>query len=50
MFSPGFKQNSILLSRCDLCGIHINLVYCGNSSVLYISYDDNYTLDYFQLA
>ena len=44
MFSPDFKKNSILLSRCDLCGSHINLVYCSNSSVLYISCDDSDTL------
>ena len=50
MFSSDFKKNSILVSRCYLCGSHINLVYCSNSDVLYISYDDNDTLDCFELA
>ena len=50
MFSSDFEKNRILLSRSDPCGSPINIVYCRHSDVLFISYYDNCTLDYFQLA
>ena len=50
VFSPDFEKSRTLLSSSDLRGGPQDIVYCGNSDVLYISYDDNDTLDCFELA
>ena len=50
VLSPDFEKSRILLSSSDLFGDPINIVYCGNSGVLYIAYYRKDTVDCFQLV
>ena len=50
VFSPDFEKSRILLSSSDLGGDPINIVYHGSSDVLYIAYQNNDTVDCFQLV
>ena len=50
VFSPDFEKSRILLSRSDLRGDPIDILYCSNSDVLYIAYQKNDTVDCFQLV
>ena len=50
VFSPGFEKSRILLSSSDLRGSPLSIVYSSTSDVLYIAYQNNDTVDCFQLV